>query len=85
MTKPRSIDDVFDDLGIERGNIVPPADEFRANLKQEFKQLLLSEMPGGYDMEYVVERNIGGTSIATAEGYNQALKEVQETIERIMG
>lgn len=80
MTKPRSIDEVLDTYKTEwvrsySGDRKQPSP--KDNAKQQLKQLLLSEMPGERSTEFM-----GGEE---ANGYNQAISDVQETIERIMG
>lgn len=86
MTKPRSIDEVLDTYKTEwvrsySGDRKQPSP--KDNAKQELKQLLLSEMPK--EKRSNVGSSVSDFGWGLNNGYNQALKEVQQTIERIMG
>ena len=43
-------------------------------------ELIEKRLPEGYDMDYVIKRNIGGTSIHIAEGYNQCLEDIRKEL-----
>lgn len=54
-----------------------------AEARQALHAATIAVLPEPYDMEYVVERNIGGTSIAIAEGFNEALDQMKAAIDEL--